>query len=121
MIRCLLGTSKGHFLLLDTSAPRKPNDTARIISAVFAATSSKQCQLRFWYHMYGYDVGALNVYTRTYVGGPLTKIWSQNGEKGDEWLRAKVPLSVTQPFQVLIEGVRGVIYRGISLYIFFLD
>lgn len=69
--------------------------------------------------MYGYNVGTLNVYTRTFIGGPLTKIWSQNGEKGDEWLRAKVTLSVAQPFQILIEGVRGVIYRGISLHIFF--
>ncbi len=69
--------------------------------------------------MYGYDVGALNVYTRNYIGGPLTRIWNQNGEKGDEWLRAKVILQATSSFQILIEGVRGPNYQGISLEIFF--
>ena len=108
-----IGTSKGHFLFLETSAPRKANDTARVVSPVFAATTSGECQFRFWYHMYGYDVAFLNVYTRTFVGGPLTSIWSQKGEKGDEWLRARIALNVNQPFQVLIEGVRGISYEGI--------
>jgi hypothetical protein len=55
--------------------------------------------------MYGYDVGALNVYTRTFVGGPLTLVWSQKGEIGDNWFRAKYVLNVQEPFQILIEGV----------------
>ena len=62
--------------------------------------------------MYGKDVGALNVYTRNYIGGPLTKIWSQDSGNGDEWLRAKIILEVTQSFQILIEGVRGPNYQG---------
>ncbi len=78
-----------------------------------APTIGDTCQIRFWYHMYGSDVGELNVYTRNYIGGPLTQIWSQNGEKGDQWLRAKKILQVQQPFQILIEGVRGVDYQGI--------
>lgn len=69
--------------------------------------------------MYGMDVAELNVYTRTYVGGPLARIWHQLGEKGDEWLRTKMTLQVNQPFQVLIEGVRGVSYEGIKFLILF--
>jgi len=69
--------------------------------------------------MYGVDVAALNVYTRFYIGGPLTQIWSQTGEKGDEWLRAKKILQVKQPFQILIEGVRGIGYQGILSKILF--
>ncbi|CAF4840990.1 unnamed protein product, partial [Rotaria sp. Silwood1] len=107
-----LGTPKGHFLFLETSAPRKPNDTARVISPVFVPTTSGECQFRFWYHMYGYDAASLNVYTRTFIGGPLTLVWNQNHEKGDEWFRAKILLKVQQPFQVLIEGVRGASYEG---------
>ena len=108
-----LGTSQGHFLFLETSLPRQPNDTARIISPVFApVTTSAQCRFRFWYHMYGMDVASLNVYTRTYVDGPLTQIWSQHGEIGDQWLRANVTLQSSLPFQILIEGVRGEGYEG---------
>lgn len=69
--------------------------------------------------MYGYDVATLNAYTRNYIGGPLTRIWNQNGNKGDEWLRANIVLEVTQSFQILIEGVRGSYYEGISSEIFF--
>mgnify|MGYP002423887678 FL=1 len=62
--------------------------------------------------MYGMDIDTLNVYTRTFVGGPLTQVWSQHGEKGDEWLRAKVTLQISQPFQILLEGIRGPSYEG---------
>lgn len=108
----IIGTSQGHFLFLETSAPRKPDDRARVISSVFAPTTGQDCHIRFWYHMYGMDVAQINVYTRTYTGGPLTQVWHQNGEKGDEWLRTKIVLQVNQPFQVLIEGVRGAGYEG---------
>ncbi|CAF1046788.1 unnamed protein product [Didymodactylos carnosus] len=107
-----LGTSKGYFLFLETSAPHKPNDTARVISPVFAPTTDGSCQFRFWYHMYGVDINALNIYTRTTVGGPMTLRWSKSGSKGDEWLRAKVGLMSPESFEVLIEGVRGLSYEG---------
>lgn len=107
-----LGTSEGHFLFLETSLPRKPNDTARIISPVFSGTINEQCQFRFWYHMYGIDIASINIYTRNFIGGPLTKIWEQHNQRGDEWLRAKLILKNTQPFQILIEGVRGPSYEG---------
>jgi MAM domain, meprin/A5/mu len=69
--------------------------------------------------MYGDHVGSLNVYTRTSIGGPLSLTWSQSYEKGDEWLRAIVALQVQQPFQVVIEGVRGIGYQGILFKNFF--
>ena len=65
--------------------------------------------------MYGFDVGALNIYTRSFVGGPLTLVWNQMGSRGDIWLRARVSLNVRQSFQVVIEGVHGPGYEGILL------
>jgi hypothetical protein len=65
--------------------------------------------------MYGFDVGALNIYTRTSVGGPLTLVWNQIGSRGDLWLRGRVSLKVQQSFQVVIEGVHGPSYEGILL------
>jgi hypothetical protein len=90
-----------------------------VISPVFAPTTANECQIRFWYHMYGFAVASINVYTRTSIGGPLTQIWNQNGEKGDEWLRKKLILNVQQPFQILIEGVRSYSYQGICSRFFF--
>lgn len=96
---------------MDTTSQRR-NDTARIVSPVFAATSSDTCQLRFWFHLYGYNVAGLNVYIRNFIGGPMKRVWSQTGSKGDDWFRARVDLQSQQPFQVLIEGVSGPGYAG---------
>lgn len=51
----------GHYIYIETSAPRVAGDKARLISASFTASNSDQC-LEFWYHMYGTNVGSLNVY-----------------------------------------------------------
>ena len=73
-----------------------------------------QCQFRFWYHMYGYNVAALNVYTRSFIGGPLKLVQSFTGQTGDEWLRARIELKSQEPFQVLVEGVRSSGFAGMS-------
>ena len=50
--------------------------------------------------MYGNHIGSLNVYTRTSVSGAMSKVWSKSGNLGDKWVKAVVPISVSQNFQV---------------------
>jgi hypothetical protein len=64
--------------------------------------------------MYGYNVASLNVYTRSFIGGPLKLVETFTGQKGDEWLRARIELKSQEPFQVLIEGVRSSGFAGTS-------
>lgn len=65
-------------MFIETSSPRRPNDTARLISQTVTPTSGA-C-LRFWYHMYGTHINTLNVYTKS--GGQLgTPVWSHTGKK----------------------------------------
>ena len=111
-----IGTSKGSFLYLDTYG-RKQNDTARVISPVFAPTTSGLCQFRFWYHMYGYNIASLNIYQRNFVGGPRKFLVGLAGQRGDEWLRTKVNLTSTEPFQILIEGVRNSGFAGKTVHV----
>ena len=47
-------------MYIESSSPRKPNDTARLISPVYKALPDDHC-LQFYYNMYGADVGELNV------------------------------------------------------------
>lgn len=68
--------------------------------------------MRFWYHMYGPDIGALNVYARTTFNGPLIKQFTKVGNQGDMWKKAIVTFSVTQPFQVVFEAVNGPYFWG---------
>ena len=91
------GGSTGYYIYIETSSPRKPNDTARVESAMIPATQQK-C-LQFWYHMYGPHVDTLNVYSKknNQLGSPL---WSLSGTQGNKWKHAVVSLTVSSKFQV---------------------
>lgn len=68
-------------MYIETSAPRKQGDKARLMSRVFGPViPPKKCVMTMYYHMYGSNIGALNVYTRTGVNAALNQIWSRTRE-----------------------------------------
>ncbi|XP_014680988.1 PREDICTED: MAM and LDL-receptor class A domain-containing protein 2-like [Priapulus caudatus] len=97
----------GYYMLIETSSPQLPGYQARLKSQAFTVAGSSGCTVRFYYHMYGPTVDKLAVYTRTEVGGMLTQVWSRVGEVGDYYERIEIPLVITQPFEVIIEGTVG--------------
>ncbi|KAI8780792.1 MAM and LDL-receptor class A domain-containing protein 2, partial [Biomphalaria glabrata] len=106
------GTALGHYMYIESSSPRLPNDTARLKSPVFLPNPQGNCYMRMFYHMRGQHINALNVYTETREGGPLTLKWSKQGPQGALWLKAIIKLDDVQTFRVVIEGVRGVSFDG---------
>jgi hypothetical protein len=56
---------QGWYVFIETSSPRAPNDKARLESQPVADGRPK-C-LTFWYHMFGPNINALNVYTKVRV------------------------------------------------------
>ncbi|XP_033751986.1 MAM and LDL-receptor class A domain-containing protein 1-like [Pecten maximus] len=112
------GTAAGYYMYIESSRPRKPGDKARLLSQAFKGVvtsttgQSQACTLRLYYHMFGRTIGALNVYTRTAVGGPMKIIWQKAGNVGDFFERVDIPIFETNPFQVVIEGVTGQGYQG---------
>ncbi|CAE1138337.1 unnamed protein product [Acanthosepion pharaonis] len=65
--------------------------------------------IQFWYHMFGVNIGTLNVITVT--NNYEKKVWSKSGNKGNVWKFACIPIKST--FQQLVfEGIRGSSYRG---------
>ena len=57
-------------------------------------------QIRFYHHIRGKAIGALNVYMRNYINGPLTKLWSKDEAHGNFWVFQHLYLSSSEPFQV---------------------
>ena len=71
------------------------------------------CRMTFWYHMYGYSVGSLNVYLN--ISNRLTLWWRKSGSKGNQWRQAVVGIGKKiAPFQILIQGQEMIFARNTS-------
>ena len=57
--------------------------------------------------MYGQTMGALNIYSRTSIGGNENLLFKKAYEVGNSWERIDLNIKETQPFQIVIEGVVG--------------
>lgn len=78
----------GYYIYLETNSGR-PGSKAQLQSPNFNINRGQRKCLSLWYHMYGPNVGYLNVYLKKngVLGRP---IWRQNGNKGNRWIQGKV-------------------------------
>ncbi|KAJ8048131.1 MAM and LDL-receptor class A domain-containing protein 1 [Holothuria leucospilota] len=104
------GTVDGYYIYIEISNV-KIADSARIASYVIAGNPIN-CQLRFWYHMSGNFIGALTVYTREQVNGPLHKLWGETQDLRDPWNFKVLNISRENDFQVVFEANRGISVIG---------
>jgi hypothetical protein len=77
------GTAAGHYLYVEVSSARGSQ------KAILESIPGNWCQVRFAYHMYGSDIGSLDVMSKTSTG-TLTSLWSQSGNKGQQWFESTV-------------------------------
>lgn len=93
------GTENGSYAYIETSWPRKPNDTARLLSPIVPVSTRPGNCLKFWYHMYGPHIETLNVYTMT-SNKQRTLRWTRSGNQGTEWKYGQVFMMNPTPIQV---------------------
>ncbi|XP_013409923.1 MAM and LDL-receptor class A domain-containing protein 1 isoform X1 [Lingula anatina] len=98
----------GHYMYIETSNPRQPNDAARLISPVL--TMQGQVCINYWYHMYGFAVGAFNVFILS--GGKKTALLNLRGNMGNQWRQGQSNWVFTAPTQLVFEAIRGSSYTG---------
>ena len=92
----LLGT----YIYIETSGiSRRQGEKARLESELFQATNGK-C-FSFWYHMYGRDIGTLNIYKKDSVSETLLQTY--NGSQGNIWKEGEVGLYSRTSFKVNIK------------------
>lgn len=64
------------------------------------------CLLRFHFFTDVKHLANLKVYSREYVGGPLTRVWRHDGTSGWWWERVEIPVAATinNPVEYIIEA-----------------
>ncbi|XP_071486324.1 MAM and LDL-receptor class A domain-containing protein 1-like [Diadema antillarum] len=104
-----LGTILGHYVYIETS-DASTGEKARLESEIFPARPTG-C-LSFWYHMFGADMGTLNIYLQELPNGPETLIWSLSGDQGDQWLPGRLDVSTGFEHIITFEGIDSSSFTG---------
>ncbi|CAH1795585.1 unnamed protein product, partial [Owenia fusiformis] len=103
-----LNCTYGRYMFIESSSPRILGDDARLITPVFQPAT--KCA-SWYYHMYGRDIGQLNVYLRS--NGTDSLLWNLSGEIANSWLKSEsMEIVSNTKFMLVFEGVRGVDYEG---------
>lgn len=103
---------EGHYMLLE-SFEHKKDDIAVFFSPIYSAEKSKDSCFRFYYHMYGLNVGTLKVYVRplsvdldTLAIEPKYQFFEKTGNQRNIWREAKFLIEeLDESFQIVFEGV----------------
>ncbi|XP_066269276.1 uncharacterized protein [Branchiostoma lanceolatum] len=103
------GTDEGKYMFIETSAPRRHGDVARLWSPTLPGEDFS-C-LQFYYHMYGNHIETLNVFATTRADGEAVlgaPIWTLTAEQGNQWQIGYVTVPRRDnTMQILFEGIRG--------------
>lgn len=89
----------GSYVYLEVSSPIKQGDTAILMSQQFNSVGGNTRCLNFWYHMFGADIGTLQVVYKVFSGSqPETLIWNLTGQQHNSetspWKPGRVPISM---------------------------
>ncbi|XP_031569986.1 MAM domain-containing glycosylphosphatidylinositol anchor protein 1-like [Actinia tenebrosa] len=100
-------SGSGHYMYTEASYPRRPGDNAKIETPkAYSFDGGNKC-LRFYYYMYGADMGTLKVY----VGNKM--IFEDYGDLGEFWYTADFFVPVSQgTHKIIFEGIIGSGYRS---------
>ena len=97
--------ASGHFLYLPLNE-RREGEKGRLVSKPLQASES--CTLRFFYHLYGVDSGAIRMYARYEDSTHTGEQFEKSGDQGNVWWAGKVAVGRTEgPWELVVEGEAG--------------
>nr|KAF7416754.1 hypothetical protein H0235_011285 [Vespula pensylvanica] len=103
-------TTAGGYAFIDSRFPRRPGDTARLISSSFPATNpDAPICVHFWFHMFGTGIGNLKLYLRHFrdLDAVLQEIWGLSGNAGNAWYMSQITVGSLDDYQLIFEASVG--------------
>ncbi|KAA3601518.1 MAG: hypothetical protein DWQ06_07825 [Calditrichaeota bacterium] len=91
-------SGSGSYLYTESSSPNYPSKISYLLSPCFDFTSISSPELKFWFHLYGLEMGSLDIDvldlgTNTYTNSVFTLTGQQQTSSSDVWQEATVDLS----------------------------
>lgn len=115
-----LGTSRGVYLYVESSAPAQSNDNAKLISPWLNPVSGGQC-LKFYYNMYGSTTGELMVRIEP-EGKKSYLLFYEKGNKGMGWKGVTKDIEAGVRYRLTIEArIGGTGYSDTAIDDVFID
>ncbi|XP_077978883.1 MAM and LDL-receptor class A domain-containing protein 2-like [Glandiceps talaboti] len=100
------GNTTGHFMLIKTDLTNvHPGYKTHLMSLGYQK-SHENCELVFWYYMFGHTVGSLSVHLK-YDNYQSKRLWIRNGAQGEAWQNATLSIGKWEQFWIIFEGTRG--------------
>ena len=94
-------SSTGSYMIVSTNNGTI-DERAHLLSPLLQQASAT-CELTFFYHMSGVNVGLLEVFL--YEGSEKSRIWSIEGNRGDRWHKAVARVGrLYQPFRIRFDA-----------------
>ncbi|WP_271767763.1 M14 family zinc carboxypeptidase [Aquimarina algiphila] len=104
----------GSFYLYTEASGNSNNKIALLTSPCIDLASLSGVSLEFGYHMYGSNMGSMEVLVSTDDGVNYTSIWTKSGDAGNTWNQASVDLSVYagSVIKLQFKGTTGSSFRS---------
>lgn len=109
------GASDGSwYLFTEASNPNNPSKLAALEGPCFDLVGQTSATLEFRAHLYGQQMGTLEILASTDKGLTWASIWSRSGDQGNVWLDESVNLSayLGDTVKLRIEGTTGWGYKS---------
>ena len=108
-------TGNGIYYYVESSNPNYPNKTFITYTPVFDVSATPGKVLSFWYHMYGAEMGDLEIAVLDYSipGTGYTILDTISGNQGDQWLFGYYPInSAIDSFKIQFTATTGTLYTS---------
>ncbi|XP_062511968.1 MAM and LDL-receptor class A domain-containing protein 1-like isoform X2 [Corticium candelabrum] len=103
------GTSLGRYVYIETSG--KSNAQAVLASSAVTNSNQATCKLSMAYHMYGSEIGKLEVIAHTTYRN--SSVWSRFGSQSNLWLTTTVDFgSITGSFEIYVRASHSSGFKG---------